>query len=63
MPRMNYARIAAVNAFSWLGTIISIEALKEGLQIVGLLASITLSVFSMWWIRRQARSLDKKDAA
>ena len=60
---MNYAKIAAANAFSWLGTIISIEALKEGLQIVGLLASITLSVFSMWWIRRQARSLDKKDAA
>lgn len=58
---IHHLRLAAINAATWFATIISIGFVKDLLQIICLLASLSLSIASIWWIRRQAASLDKRD--
>lgn len=62
MTRMTHLKIIFANAASWVATLASIQVLKEALQIVALFCSILVSLGSLWWIKRQARSLDRKDA-
>ncbi len=54
-------KLVGFNACSWLGTIAGIQATKDYLQIACLIASLAVSGASIWWIRRQAASLEAKD--
>lgn len=54
----NY-RILTANVASWVATIISMELIRDFLQIVALLGSIGVSIASVWWIRRQAKNAEK----
>ncbi len=54
-------RVFAANLTSWMATIISLEFVKDALQIVALLGSIAVSLASVWWIKRQADSLKRKE--
>lgn len=62
MTRMTHLKIIVANAASWVATLASIQVFKEALQIVALFCSILVSLGSLWWIKRQAQSLDKRDA-
>lgn len=62
MTRMTHLKIIAANAASWFGTLVSLQYFKDALQILAFLGSIVVSGASVWWIRRQAQSLDKKEA-
>lgn len=48
----NY-RILTANVASWVATIISMELIRDFLQIVALFGSVCVSIASIWWIRRQ----------
>lgn len=61
IQRMDAMKLFAANLGSWLGTAISMTVVKDFLQVACLLASLIVSAASIWWIRRQARSLDYKD--
>ncbi len=54
-------RVVAANVTSWMATIISLEFMKDALQIVALLGSIGVSVASVWWIKRQADALNRRE--
>ena len=58
---MQHVKVLSANLTSWGMTLISFEVLKDVLQIGALIASISVSVASVWWIRRQAQSLDRRD--
>lgn len=58
---MNNFKILAANAASWMATIISVELLKDFLQVLALIASILVSIGSLWWIRKQAIDLTEKN--
>lgn len=58
---IHHFRLAAINAGSWVVTIASIGLVKDLLQIVCLIASLAVSLASIWWIRKQAANLDKRD--
>ena len=62
MSRMeDHIRLAMFNAGSWVATIISVQYMKDVAQLVALLGSIAVSIASVWWIAKQARSLEKRD--
>lgn len=54
-------RVIAANLTSWMATILSLEFLKDALQVLALLGSIGVSVASIWWIKRQAAALKRKE--
>jgi len=53
-------KVAAMNVGSWFATISSMRAAIDIMQLLGLCASLSLSLFSIWWIRKQAKALDKR---
>lgn len=60
MDRINALKLYLANMGSWFATIASMTAVKDVLQILCFLASLIVSICSIWWIRRQARVLDEK---
>lgn len=52
-------KMAMANGVSWIATVTTLQMVDEILQIVALCGSITVSLFSIWWIIKQAKSLDK----
>lgn len=58
---MQHVKVLSANAASWLATLISVKLIEDTLRIVALLASIAVSLASLWWVRRQARALDAKN--
>ncbi len=59
--KMDSHRVVFANAASWIATIVSMEFIRDFLQIAALLGSICVSVSSVWWIRRQAALKDKEN--
>jgi hypothetical protein len=57
---MQHFKIYLFNAGSWFATIVSIQALKDTLQIIGFLGSIAVSLVSIWWILRKAEMAEQK---
>lgn len=57
--KMEY-RIVVANITSWMATIISLEFVKDALQILAFVGSISVSIASVWWIKRQADNLNRK---
>ncbi len=57
-------KLLAFNFGSWGTTIVSIGVAKDLMQIACLMASFSLSIVSIWWIRKQKENMDKheKDA-
>jgi hypothetical protein len=58
---MEHLKIAGLNLASWGGTYLSASVVREGLAIAVPICSVAVSLASLWWIRRQAQSLDRKD--
>ena len=58
---LDHCKLFAINAVSWIGTIASIEATKDILQIICLVGSLVVSGASVWWIKHQADVLDAKN--
>lgn len=58
---LHHIRLLGVNIGSWLATIISMEITKDFLQILCLLASLSVSLASIWWIKHQAKVFDEKN--
>tara|TARA_R110000803_G_C11798633_1_gene299069 strand:- start:343 stop:543 length:201 start_codon:yes stop_codon:yes gene_type:complete len=56
----DHLKLAGVNAGSWVATVGSIAYAKDILQIACLVASIIVSSYSVWWIRKQAKIADAK---
>lgn len=56
----HHFKLAAFNAGSWATTIVSIGVAKDIMQIACLFASFSVSIASIWWIRKQAANLDKR---
>ena len=53
-------RLFGFNITSWLGTIMSFAFAKDVLQLLCMVGSLAVSAASIWWIRKQAKALDKK---
>ena len=53
-------KLAGINAGSWVATVGSIAYAKDILQITCLVASLCVSAYSIWWIRKQAKELDNR---
>ena len=53
-------KLLAFNFGSWGTTIVSIGLAKDLMQLACLLASFSVSIASIWWIRKQATNLDKR---
>lgn len=58
--RIEAFKMLAANATSWLATISSVALAKDALQILCFFASLAVSAYSIWWIRKQAKALDEK---
>jgi hypothetical protein len=54
-------KLLAFNFGSWGTTIASIGVAKDLMQMACLLASFSLSIASIWWIRKQSANMDKRD--
>lgn len=52
-------KLAVLNALSWIGTGLSLQHVQAIVAIVGGLASLAVSLTSIWYIRKQARALDR----
>lgn len=63
MKSMDNIKLLFANVASWTGTVLTMKVVEDALRILVPLGSLAVSIASIWWIRRQARSLDKKDAA
>lgn len=56
--QLSQLKLIGFNVCSWIGTIAGMQATKDLLQIACLFASLAVSGFSIWWIRRQAAALE-----
>lgn len=54
-------KLLTLNAFSWIGTIAGMQLTKDLLQIACLIASLAVSGFTIWHIRRKDAALAKGD--
>lgn len=54
-------KLIGLNAFSWIGTIAGMQLTKDLLQIACLIASLAVSGFTIWHIRRKDAALSKGD--
>lgn len=52
-------KIFAANLFSWASTVASMQMVADVLHIFTLVASLTVSAVSCWWIIKQANNLDR----
>jgi hypothetical protein len=59
MKAMDSLRIFLANTGSWLATIITFAAVENVMRLMATMGSICVSVVSVWWIIKQARSLNK----
>jgi len=55
----NQPKLITLNAFSWIGTIAGMQLTKDLLQIACLIASLAVSWFTIWHIRRKDAALNK----
>jgi putative effector of murein hydrolase LrgA (UPF0299 family) len=58
---LDHVKLVSMNAGSWIATVGSMAVAQDIIQILCLLASLTFSCYSIWWIKRQAEALDAKD--
>jgi hypothetical protein len=61
MKALDGIKVVVANVASWVATVVSIQFIKDALQIVALVGSIAVSLGSLWWIKRQARALELKE--
>jgi hypothetical protein len=54
------AKLAAMNTFSWIGTIMSLEAAIQWLQVISLLGSLLVSFFSVVYLLMKIRNKSKE---
>jgi hypothetical protein len=52
-------RIGSLNVLSWISTLAVLQLAADLLQVAALLGSITVSIFSVRWIMKQSRHLDR----
>ena len=53
-------KLLTLNACSWIGTIAGMQLTKDILQVACLIASLAVSGFSIWHIRRKDAALSKE---
>ena len=56
-------KLLTLNACSWMGTIAGMQLTKDLLQIACLVASLAVSGFTIWHIRRKDAALAKGASA
>jgi lysozyme family protein len=54
---LNHMKLLVANAGSWIATIAGMQATKDFLQVLCLIASLAVSGCSIWWIARQNKVL------
>lgn len=57
---LDSVKLAAMNIFSWIGTIMSLESAIQLLQVISLLGSLLVSFFSVVYLIMKIRDKDKK---
>jgi hypothetical protein len=55
------AKLLLANLLPWFGTIMSLQDIHVLVAIFSGLASMTLSIVSIFWVMRKHRDLDRKD--
>lgn len=52
-------KLGALNILAWIGAGISLQHVQAFVAIAGGLGSVAVSLTTIWWIRKQARSHDQ----
>jgi uncharacterized iron-regulated membrane protein len=58
---LDHVKLLSMNVGSWAATVGSVAVAKDVIQIMCLVASLAVSGYSIWWIRKQAKALDAKN--
>jgi hypothetical protein len=61
MEHLNQAKVIAMNFMSWLGAIVSLQDINNIMSVFAFVGSISVSGYTIWWIKKQAKALDFRD--